>query len=1034
MFATAKKRHKSRKFPEIITLSQVELPEPAPQWEKPQPPTFGGGDIVQNRITNKLYQVRSRLGRKSGGERRLFLKLSPPGQNQPITEALEEDCEYATEDPLTGAELQEIRYLYPDPIKKTAFGCVVRRQWSDRRPWMEDGRKTKEVRPWHWEGSEESGQWVMGRGDRPWPLYREDEAQEAILKGQVVFAVAGEQAVEVYRSLGLVATTCAGGEAHWESISSRLEDAFAAANRNGEKPILVVHPDFDLTGENIFGQQLVKDCTDRDIPVVCMNPQDIWGNIPHGGDIKEVVEESGMDTASIIKALEYAIDEAIDRQDKEERLVRQRYRWNAPDTYQGELGYWKDSETNVHSSFTPLTNFDFQIEKEVASPDGGGFVLQLKRAGEYQQYRVFLPSMEFTSVAGFENTLKKALGGALICRLTTNQMKALLRVRLHEYTHNRGGRVYKLCQRVGQQPDSFWVFPRMQLKPTGEITDENKSLWIWNTGLTGDESTLPKPAISPPDDQALTRLVEAMTQFYGPTNIFPGLMALGYGAASVHYQQIMEESGAFPILNLIGDAGSGKTVSAICALSLVGMHTEAAGGMLRDVSISAAYEHLKITGSLLHCLDDPARTPELDEFLKGLYNGKARLVRGQNGAAFNMQRPHSPLMVTSNFACGETNTATMSRLLQLWSDNRESYDKDRWDNLEAAMRQASGALPSLIKLGYPREAIAATEKELMQHLPQAHSRISSSLALIVWYTEAVCRLARVDRRFDVRRYAIETVCSMANDVDNSADSLRDFVEKLFILRSQAKVGDWNMRFINEHNSDQIKALALNLPSIWNTLDSNFKLPYNLRIIKHLLTGRGANMEGRQKFHMDEDVSRAFQRGSTSDPRWQIKRCVEVPISIIRKYLDGEETMSTESTDPLEPPEALATSEDSQLTSKCQLNVNWEENMSTENEEASQLTESQLSTERSVDKNMSTDQTHTGSGFEPSQEAQLTQLTKKMDADVIATPGTKVRILAGRFMSLIAYVVGPSGDKIEVERPTWQINRKYLPGDLEVVHE
>jgi hypothetical protein len=1049
MFITAKKRHKSRRFPDLVTLPQHELLEPAPEWQTVEPAAqLNVGDIVQNSADGQFYQVKARKGRKAGGEQRLFLTLTPPGQSSPVVEALESECSLATTDPETGATFSEIRYLYPDPVKKTELAMVVRRQWSDRRQWLEDCRKTKEVRPYHWQSNGETGEWVKGRGERAWPLYREDEAKETILKGGVVFAVGGEQAVEAYRALGQVATTCAGGEAHWETIAARLEDCFATARRNGLKPVLAIHPDFDLAGDNHFGQQLLKECGERELTAIAMNPQDIWGQIPHGGDIKDIVESSGLAIDGVIKALEHAIDEAIDRQGKEEKLMLQRSRWGAPEAHQGELGYWKTDEHKGYRVFSPLTNFDFQIEKEVASPDGGGFVMQLKRAGEHQQFRVFLPSMDFTSVQTFENTLKKALGGALICRLSTNAMKALLRVRLHEYAHNRGGKVYKLCQRVGQQPDGYWVFPRLQLTPKGEATDENKSLWIWNTGLTGDESTLPKPAIAPPEPRALRQLVEAMEEFFGPKNIYPAMLTLGYAAASVHYQEIIEKDGAFPILNPIGDAGSGKTTAAMCALSLVGMHTESAGGMLRDVSISAAYEHLKITGALIHCLDDPERTPVLDEFLKGLYNGKARLVRGQNGAAFNMQRPHSPLMVTSNFACGETNAATMSRLIQLWFDNSSAAGNPHsYTTMQRSWDKASGCLPELIKLGYPKPAIEAIEADLVKSLPLAHSRIARSLALIVAYTEAVCILADVGTRLNIRQYAVETVCAMANDAENSGDSLRDFVERLFILRSQAKVGEWNMRFIKHHNSTDLKSLALNLPTVWNTLDAAFKLPYNLRIIKHLLQGRGAEMESKQKFHIDEDVSRAFQRGATNDPKWQVKRCVEIPIDVIRQYVDAGEDVSTATTAPTTDPETPTQCGQAQLPFNSQLDVNRNSNSQLTEGGGTQLPEKPLSTSTPVDRTLSTVETLSTQAFDPSFGGQLTQLPSKGVPTLTPepplyypggchrlTPGTRCKILTGQFEGSLVEVVDDKGHEIEVHRSGWAISREYSLNELEVLSD
>ncbi|MFE4108550.1 hypothetical protein [Almyronema epifaneia] len=1019
-FASQQKRQrKNSKYPELVELQPQDLPD-IPQWQPVTPPeTLSTGDIVLHCVNGlrigKFYHITGRVTKR--GKQPPLIKVAPIGYERVgATELPEKELEYAIEDPTESAELNQVEYLYPDPYTQKELGKVVRRQWSDRRQWFDKFRKTKEIRPWHWDGKK----WQSGKGDRQWPLYRELEAKEAIINGQIVFAVAGEQAVEHYRQLGLVAVTVAGGEAKFVEIADRLQDAFNTAKEAGVKPLLAIHPDFDLTGETKFADGLSLECRKRDIPAVAMDPQHIWLDIPHGGDIFDVVTQSGMSHKEIIMAIEYAIDEAIDHQEKAELLIKQRQRWGAPETYQGELGYWQEDREGFNK-FRPLTNFDFQIEKEVASPDGGGFVLQLKRAGENRQFRLFLPSLDFTSVTSFENTLKKALGGALICRLTVNQMKALIRVRLHEYHHNRGGKVFRLADRVGQQADGYWVFPRQQMTPAGEMTDENKSLWIWNSGLTGDEATLPTPHINPPNSDALQNLVNVMTRFFGPKNIYPALLTLGYAAAAVHYQEFIKKDSSFPILNLIGDGGSGKTTAATCALAMVGMHTEAAGGMLRDVSISAAYEHLKITGSLIHCLDDPERTPFLDEFLKGLYNGKARLVRGQNGAAFNMQRPHSPLMVTSNFACGETNAATMSRLIQLWFDCNDKGEATAYREFQKAWDNASGALPDLIKLGHLAEDIELIEQDLIPHLGYAHSRIAKSLAVLVAYTEAVLKLSQVDS-FDVRSYAIKSICRMANDADSSTDSLRDFVERLFILRSEAKVGEWNMRFIREHNTEKLRALALNLPSIWAVMDKEFKLPYNQRIIKHLLQGQNANMTARQRFHIDRNVSQNFDRKATDDPRWQIKRCVEIPVEVIKKYVDMDldtESMSTLSTDLSNEPESLEDKESPQLTTNSQLNVNRKEISQLSNgQPKADVDKNQLSTENPVDSILSTDQTHIEQGLEGDLEPQLTQLTSKgvrtyspsladdnSDWKQHKELGTSVRVIRKRRNDSLIYVPG-----------------------------
>ena len=607
-------------------------------------------------------------------------------------------------------------------------------------------------------------------------------------------------------------------------------------------------------------------------------------------------------------------------------------------------------------------------------------------------------------MANFENTLKKSIGGALICRMNTNQMKSLLRVRLAEY-HSRGGKVYRLAERVGQQSDGFWIFQQNQLTPTGEATTEEQSRWIWNDGITGQADTLPLPSYNPASDRAIPELVAAMVDFYGPQNIYPGLLALGYGAAAIHYQEFIERVGSFPILNLIGDGGGGKTTAGECALSLCGMHTEKAGGMLRDVSVSAAYERLKLIGGLLHCWDDPHRTPDLDEFLKGLYNGKARLVRGGDAGKFNSQKPHSALMVASNFAAGETNAATMSRLILLWFDCKDRCaGKSEWTRLRQAMNRASGGLPQILGMGVDLEAISAKENQLLRWLPHAHSRMARSLAIIYHYTQEILGLCgeELPLRFDVYNYLKEHVCSMANDVDASTDSLRDFIERLSMLRSQAKIGEWNMRFIPAHNSDEPQWLSIRLDGVWDVVDKNSKLAYNKQIIKNLLKARGAKFQDRQRFHGNEDVSKAYERKQTDDPIWRIARCISIPIDLVKSYIeidDYGENLSTGVNRGGKSAETPDIKQESLLTSNCQQSVHREKNCQqgdcdtekTADSAPALLTEKSCQQSRSVDSSLSTEQTQSAQALEGDSGALLTLLTKKMPADELTPPLLEVAV-------------------------------------------
>lgn len=910
-------RGKRRHYPDYIELQPRELP-PSPTWQ----------DVV---LTVEDLQKGHKVTQKGFPDTPLNVKDVDWSKRQVIIEfgldsyrrQFDEIQEILTRDLKTGAKEQVIYYEYP-AVDNTPLGRVVRKQWTDRRKVYDRNTKTKSIRPEHWIGSPQEGIWSQqGKGTRDWPLYREQEAKEEILRGGVVFAVAGEQAVEVYRSLGLVAVTCQGGESNWKQILDRLKETFYDARDLQLKPLLVIHPDNDITGENKFSELLLRECDRLKIPAVALEPMQLWRDMPVGGDIHDWANQSNQLPNEILRQLENCIDEAIDRKELEIEGRKQRARWQAPESWQGELGFWREVKQRGEDPemvFRPACDFDFQIERELISEDGGGLLLQVKRTDDRSQRRVYLKSTDYSTVSKFKDALKKGIGGGIVCTLNDSQLQALIRVRLHEYRLTRRGKAYRLIDRIGQQADGTWVFKHCQFTRTGDPTHEEQSLWVWNNEICGDEGSFRPPAIAPQSPLAVQNLVATLKRATG-SNFLPTLLVLGYAAAGVHYQQIQDIEGAFPILNLYGDPGSGKTTAAEAALSLVGQHKE---GVMRSVSVSAAYERLKLAGGLLHCLDDPERTPDLDEFLKGFYNGNSRVVRGREAQGFNIQKPHSPLMVTSNHACGENSAATQSRLVRLFFPKTGDGDRQAFRELPTAYQSASGALTQLIQIGYPVEEIHHLEGELAEYLPHAHQRIAKSLALVLYYAMQVAQMAGEDPT-PLKHYVREVVCVQVNDPDEAGDSLRDFLEKLFVLQSEAKVGEWNLKWIDKTSGES--TLAIYLPGVWAQMDKAFHLAYNRKIIESLLISRGIS-KSRQKFHANEDESRAYRRAKLAlsngvdpnPPETTVRWCYEVPRSMLQNLSDlagGHILRSTDQPDPSESTQILAETESQRLISSDQ---------------------------------------------------------------------------------------------------------------------
>ena len=216
---------------------------------------------------------------------------------------------------------QQIEYFYPNSETGEPLGKVVRKQWTDRRRvYGRSGKETKEVRPWHWAKPShpevQTGWWSdRSRGEKEygykWPLYRQSEVKEAIASGivDVVFYVAGEQAVETARELGLTVVTNQGGEG---SYIQEMVD-FLSANK---PKLFAIWRDNDDAGFK-SSSKLLKACTKAGIPSVVLEPENIWLDMPDKGDIYDVVTKSGMDRTEIIKRLEVEIHRAISQRQGE---------------------------------------------------------------------------------------------------------------------------------------------------------------------------------------------------------------------------------------------------------------------------------------------------------------------------------------------------------------------------------------------------------------------------------------------------------------------------------------------------------------------------------------------------------------------------------------------------------------------------------------------------------------------------------------------------------------------------------------------
>jgi hypothetical protein len=830
-------------------------------------------------------------------------------------------------------------------------------QWVVRTEWTDSSKakgRDKVIYPWH-RGADRRP--VCKKGDEPWPAYRIEEAliaAKAVTDGfPIILGCEGETSVEVWRQLGLCAITLQG--AAWDKDSlQRLADTLKARGVG-----LLYHPDRDEPGYKKAAK--VQEACDR-AGVFCLilNPLTLWESIPDAGDIVDVVEASGLNQIEIVRRVETALHTAL--QEQQRRISEQQSesvhgsflasnnhsassvdeelskpnQWRAPESYNGEIGYWTYElidkiESNPRTGemkpvlnakgypvkkkvrkFHPLCDFDFTIEREFRLPTGGGgYVLLVRRSTDGYQGRVVVEASACKQTIDFEEAIEKGLGVDVSCNLKTSELKALFRELRLKYTY-REGRTYLLADRCGQQADGTWVFKDCQFTKDGDPITEDESLIVWNP-MMGDQETIPSPAIAPPDVEALPRMVAAMQKFFGE-NFMPALFTLGYGAAAMHFQRIMGKERFFPILNLYGDAGTGKTIAAECALSLFGLGWIETGSMSR-VSVSALYEWGRLCGSMLLLFDDPTKQRDLDEIIKTWFNAKARKVRK------NVQVPHSALMVTSNHALGEDLQATLTRLIRLWFP-KTPCDKTALDKLMDAQNQASGAMTNLIKLGYPQAEVRALEKELIPHLSHAHVRLPLSLALVGVYAMKVAALAGVDPAL-VKQYIIEHLCPLCNDEESCQDSLAHFLGVLQHAQGESLVGSWNLKPVKDE-SGQLLSLAIEV-GVFKMLDTRYQFPYSAKVIKTLIQQTGGKTRSLQRFHKSKDLSQAYERSLLAKPKTDAKgkpllpeppetvprRCWEIPAQVVMDYIQLDE-LPTPPTDPgssggSNPPDGLVDS-------------------------------------------------------------------------------------------------------------------------------
>ncbi|MCU0544684.1 MAG: hypothetical protein MUE44_21375 [Oscillatoriaceae cyanobacterium Prado104] len=178
---------------------------------------------------------------------------------------------------------------------------VYRFEWADA---TKPKGRDKTYRQSHVEG----GETVWTKGEGYWGMYRGLEVFSIATdqpKGQPfgLLILEGEPNVELARSIGLAAITFQGS--NWNESEMETELAFYGIfQKHGGVPVILQMRDND--DEGIKKAEKVRAvCAKLGIPYVLINPVEIYPEIPHKGDIKEILDV--MEPLEFIRRLEEQI-------------------------------------------------------------------------------------------------------------------------------------------------------------------------------------------------------------------------------------------------------------------------------------------------------------------------------------------------------------------------------------------------------------------------------------------------------------------------------------------------------------------------------------------------------------------------------------------------------------------------------------------------------------------------------------------------------------------------------------------------------
>ena len=531
------------------------------------------------------------------------------------------------------------------------------------------------------------------------------------------------------------------------------------------------------------------------------------------------------------------VNEYFSNVTKDEVRTIVEYHQKTPGIYEARGAYFgfflEEYETKEFKLSIQLTDFTLVITKVINDNVGGIYELLVNPIYSAPK-TVQIPATSCLDIRKFREALTIAYGRALDISLDTNKLIKLFAALYTDYI-NQGGNDLKAAPYRGRQIDGVWVFENMQFTANGELTTEDESGWIHQPSYKQGER-IPSPKFAPQNEGALAYLLCKLKEYRSTKHLLPLLYVVAGQIQGLYSKEILAHHNGLVMVNATGDAGSGKSLAATVASSLVGMPLGSG-----KISVSALFEYLHYLSGISYVIDDPHFSSETEQDWQILYNLGSREKRNV------YQKPKASILVTSNHKLGSSSQAFLTRVLNIpvpipnKNDINQSMEAEISRLLASVDDQpsyASSCFSSLLSFGWDALAVDSIQEQLKPYHADVHDRISKGIAVLTFYAQKLAALCGISKN-EILNYAKE-LSQHAAESGTTTNSLDDFLAKCEYLQQQDLIGPWVYKVDNNETTEE-QSIYLKFDSLWAIFSKEFKgqVSYNAAVVKDLLKASGA---------------------------------------------------------------------------------------------------------------------------------------------------------------------------------------------------